>query len=85
MNTKSSAEQILFPLSKVPAGRTVRLVSVEAGEGLKSRLAAMGLLSNVSVYVMRNDFCGQLIVRVKNTKVVLGRGMSQKVLVRSIS
>jgi len=69
------------PLSEVPAGQTVRLISVDAGQGLKSRLAAMGLLTNVSIHVMRNDFCGQLIVRVKNTKVVLGRGMSQKVLV----
>jgi Fe2+ transport system protein FeoA len=41
----------------------------------------MGLLANVFVEVLRNDFHGQLIVRVKSTKVVLGRGMAQKVLV----
>jgi Fe2+ transport system protein FeoA len=69
-------------LSEVPAGQTVRLVKVDAGHGLTSRLAAMGLLANVSVEVLRNDFRGQLIVRVKNTKVVLGRGMAQKVQVR---
>jgi ferrous iron transport protein A len=69
-------------LSEIPAGQTVRLVKVDAGQGLNSRLAAMGLLANVSVEVLRNDFRGQLIVRVKNTKVVLGRGMAQKLLVK---
>lgn len=69
-------------LSEVPAGQTVRLVKINAGQGLNSRLAAMGLLANVCVEVLRNDFRGQLIVRVKNTKVVLGRGMSQKLQVQ---
>ncbi len=69
-------------LSEIPAGQTVRLVKVDAGQGLNSRLAAMGLLANVCVEVLRNDFRGQLIVRVKNTKVVLGRGMANKVQVR---
>ena len=77
----SGIEKEALPLSEVPAGKTVRLVAVHAGQGLKSRLAAMGLLANETIHVLRNDFSGQLIVRVKNTKVVLGRGMSQKVLV----
>ena len=78
---ESNAETTPFPLSEVPAGQTVRLVKIDAGQGLKNRLAAMGLLANGPIQVMRNDFRGQIIVRVKNTKVVLGRGMSHKVLV----
>ena len=78
----SNIEKEVYPLSEVPAGRTVHLAAVQAGQGLKSRLAAMGLLAHVSLRVLRNDSCGQIIVQVKNTKVVLGRGMSQKILVR---
>ena len=70
------------PLSKVEAGQTVRLVSVDAGVGLKQRLAAMGLLPNVQITVVRNWHCGRLIINVKDTKVVLGRGMAHKVMVR---
>lgn len=81
MHAESNTEKTPRLLSEVPAGQTVRLVKVSAGYGLKSRLTAMGLLANVSLHVMRNDFRGQLIVRVKNTKVVLGRGMSQKIWV----
>ena len=78
---RCNAEKKVSLLTEIPAGRTVRLVKVDAGYGLNSRLAAMGLLANVFVEVLRNDFHGQLIVRVKSTKVVLGRGMAQKVLV----
>jgi Fe2+ transport system protein FeoA len=33
----------LRPLSAVTAGETVKLVKIEAGRGLNSRLASMGL------------------------------------------
>jgi Fe2+ transport system protein FeoA len=69
------------PLNDVRAGTTVRIVEVEAGHSLKNRLASMGLLANVQIRVVRNDGAGQIIVNVKNSKVILGRGMSQKVFV----
>jgi len=70
-----------LPLNEVCAGTTVRVVEIEAGQGLKNRLAAMGLLANVQIRVVRNDGAGQIIVNVKNSKVILGRGMSHKVFV----
>jgi ferrous iron transport protein A len=70
-------------LSEAKVGQTVRLVRVQAGHGLKHRLAAMGLLSNTKIKVLRNEGRGQLIVSVKGTKVVLGRGMSEKIMVES--
>ena len=69
------------PLNEVRSGTTVRIVEVEAGHSLKNRLAAMGLLPNVQIRVVRNDGAGQIIVNVKNSKVILGRGMSHKVFV----
>lgn len=73
-----------LPLNEVRAGTTVRIVEVEAGQGLKNRLAAMGLLANVKIRVVRNDGAGQIIVNVKNSKVILGRGMSHKVFVAEV-
>ena len=70
-----------LPLNDVRAGSIVRIVEIEAGHGLKNRLAAMGLLTNVQIRVVRNDGAGQIIVNVKNSKVILGRGMSHKVFV----
>jgi len=69
------------PLDKIGAGTAVRIVTIEAGHGLKNRLAAMGLLADVQIRVVRNDGAGQIIISVKNSKVILGRGMSHKVFV----
>ena len=69
------------PLDKIGAGTAVRIVTIEAGHGLKNRLAAMGLLADVQIRVIRNDGAGQIIINVKNSKVILGRGMSHKVFV----
>jgi Fe2+ transport system protein FeoA len=68
-------------LDEIPAGQRVRITAIDAGHGLKNRLAAMGLLVNVEIRVIRNDRTGQIIINVKNSKVILGRGMSHKVSV----
>jgi Fe2+ transport system protein FeoA len=82
MTTKApQTPQDTRPLDKIPAGTTVRIVTIDAGAGLKNRLAAMGLLANGVIRVVRNDRAGQIIVQVKNSKVILGRGMSHKIFV----
>jgi Fe2+ transport system protein FeoA len=75
------AKTDIKPLDKIPAGESVRITSINAGTGLKNRLAAMGLLVDMGIRVVRNDGAGQIIVSVKKSKVILGRGMSHKVFV----
>jgi len=74
-------EKPLRPLSTVRAGETVRLTEINTGRGLNSRLASMGLLPNVQVTVVRNGHPGPLVISVKNSKMVLGRGMADKIMV----
>jgi len=69
------------PLSKVRAGETVKLAGIEAGRGLKSRLASMGLVPNVEITVVSNSRPGPFVISVKNYKVMLGRGMAHKIIV----
>ena len=69
------------PLDKIAAGTAAKIVTIDAGSSLKNRLAAMGLLADVQVRVIRNDGAGQIIINVKNSKIILGRGMSHKVFV----
>lgn len=68
-------------LDKVPAGSAVRIEHIDSGACLNNRLAAMGLLKDAVITVIRNDGAGQLIVAVKSSKIILGRGMSHKVFV----
>ncbi len=69
------------PLSTVRAGEKVKLVSVNAGHGLNSRLASMGLLPNVEITVVNNTHPGPFVISVKDSKMMLGRGMAQKIMV----
>ena len=68
-------------LSTIKAGQTVKLRSINAGQGLKSRLASMGLIRNVEITVVRNGHPGPFIVNIKGSKIMLGRGMAQKIMV----
>ena len=75
-------QQRIVALSTVQAGETVRLVSVDAGRGLNSRLASMGLLPNVRIKVVSNGHPGPFVINVRDSRMVLGRGMAHKIMVR---
>lgn len=70
-----------MPLSEIPEGKTVRVARIDAGHGLKNRLAALGILPNETLHIVRNQGAGQMIVMIKNSKVIIGRGASQKIMV----
>ena len=72
-----------MPLSMVRAGETVRLAGIEAGRGLNSRLASMGLVPNVKLKVVSNGHPGPFVINVKDSRMVLGRGMAHKIMVCS--
>jgi ferrous iron transport protein A len=72
-----------IPLSKIKSGRKVKLTGIQAGRGLNSRLAAMGLLPNVEITVVNNGHPGPFVVSVRGSRMMLGRGMADKILVRS--
>ena len=68
-------------LSEIPAGQTVKFVKVDAGQGLNSRLASMGLVPNVEIKVINNSHPGPFVINVKNSRIALGRGMANKIKV----
>ena len=70
-----------MPLSMVQPGQKVRLVTVEAGRGLKARLAEMGLVPGVELEVINHNSAGPFIVLVKQSRIILGRGMAHRIVV----
>lgn len=68
-------------LASIKNGQKVKIVSSDAGEGLRGRLAAMGLVSGVEIEVLRNALHGPLLISVKGSRIMLGRGMAQKIIV----
>jgi len=88
LETKQTAETKpiakLISLHDIKAGHAVRVASVDAGRGLKNRLAALGILVNAGLTVVRNDGAGQIIVQVRDSKIILGRGMTHKIYVTKV-
>ena len=68
-----------MPLSKVKPGERVKFVTVTGGRRLQARLAAMGMIPGVELEVICNNFQGPFIVAIRNSRVMIGRGMAQKI------
>jgi Fe2+ transport system protein FeoA len=70
-----------IPLTMARPGQRVRVTRVEGGQGLRGRLCAMGLVPGTPVEVV----CfggGPVVLSVLGGRVMLGRGMAEKVMVR---
>ena len=79
MNLEASQNENRRHLSDVPTGEMVRVEAIEGGQGVKSRLASLGMMVGVEIRVIRNDHRGPFIVEVKGSRVILGRGMIDSV------
>ena len=69
------------PLSQTDQGQVVSVTNIVAGRGLKMRLASMGLIPKTKIQVLRNGKSGPVVISVKNTRVALGRGVAEKIIV----
>jgi Fe2+ transport system protein FeoA len=70
-----------MPLTNVEPGKRVYIIGLNAGQAMQGRLAAMGLLPGVQIEVIASSAWGPIIVAVKGSRVILGHGMAQKVMV----
>ena len=69
----------MVPLSLAPIGTELRLDEIHAGRGLKQRLETFWLLPGEVVIVVNDN--GPLILSVKQTRLVIGRGVATKICV----
>jgi Fe2+ transport system protein FeoA len=83
MREQQMEQKNIKPLSAIRSGQKVRLVSIEAGRGLNSRLISMGLAPNVEITVVSNNHPGPFVISVKGARMMLGRGMAHKIMVRT--
>ena len=71
-------------LADIPAEQRVRITGVDAGCGMAGRLTAMGILPGTPVRVVANAGRGPMIIRVRSSKVALGRNMACRVSVEPL-
>ena len=72
----------MLPLAFLPEGATAVVRQVVGGRGLVRRLTELGFTPNTPV-VLYSSF-GPLVVLVRGTRVVLGRGEAMKIIVEEL-
>ena len=77
--------QPVIPLTMVQSGEKARLVAIHSGHELKRRLATMGLVPDEEFTVVNNGHPGPFVVKIKESKVIIGKGMAHKIMVTLVS
>lgn len=72
-----------MPMSFAPIGSTVEIVNILMGQTLNKKLMEMGLSTGSQIQIVKNDG-GQLILGLAGSKLALGQGMGQKIMVKAI-
>ena len=75
----------LSTLDHLSVGATAVVRDLDGGHEFSSRLAAMGLVMGAALQVMQNSGKGPMLVRVRDTRLALGRGEAQRILVERVS
>lgn len=68
-------------LSNVHSGCEVTLKAIHAGRSLRARLYSMGLIPGTRFFILHQDPCGRLMIRVRGGSFALGHGMAEKMVV----
>jgi len=74
-------ESQTLPLSAAPQGRPLSLVRVEGGHGFRRRLAELGMTPGTPIKVLRNELNSPLVVELRGSRLMLGRGVADRILV----
>ena len=72
-----------IPLNAIGIGKCAEVNSLQGGEIMCKKLMEMGMNTGSIIQMVKNDV-GALIVKVGETRLVLGRGMAQKVIVKEV-
>ena len=72
-----------IPLNAIGSGKCAKVNSLEGGEIMCKKLMEMGMNTGSLIQMVKND-AGALIVKIGETRLVLGRGMAQKVIVNEV-
>jgi len=71
-------------LAMICPGSSVRLVSILGGRCIRKRLADLGMNTGDILSVVQSDPCGPMILKVKESRLAIGRGVAHRILVESL-
>lgn len=68
-------------LNMAHQNQEVRIVAIHGGFRMKQRLADLGLNQGITIRVLNDSGHGALILAVKDSRLAIGRGMANKIVV----
>lgn len=74
--------QSTLPLAIVSIGQKVRLDSIRGGDHVIHRLTSLGFTPGAEINVLQNYGHGPLIVKIRGSRIAIGRGEAQKIIVQ---
>ncbi len=73
---------ILVFLHKAKPGEKLIVKEFEAGKNMQLRISSMGLRIGDLIEIVSNGFGGQVVIAIGENRLVLGRGMAEKIRVK---
>ncbi len=71
-----------IPLTELTRDQEGAVVELRGGSSLVSRLATLGFTPGARLTMVQNYGHGPLIVRVRDTRIALGRGEAAKIVIQ---
>ena len=73
---------ILVPLHKAKQGEKLIIKDFQAGKSMQLRISSMGLKTGDLIEVVSSGFGGQVVVAIGDNRLILGKGMAEKIRVQ---
>jgi ferrous iron transport protein A len=83
--TSTSMHRNGVSLSELQKGEVARIARMRGGHQFLSRLASLGFTPGAHLAIVQNFGHGPIIVRLRDTRVALGRGEAKKILVERLT
>jgi len=78
-------KQNYMNLGTVRGGESAQIINMQGGHHFLSRLASLGFTPGARLRMVQNYGRGPLIVSLRDTRVALGRGEAEKILVEPVA
>ena len=72
----------IYSMAGAVSGKKYKIMKIDGGCRLNSRLCAMGFIPGEVFYVSGASRGGPLCVLIKGTKFAIGRGMAERIQIR---
>ena len=69
-------------LSEIEPGKTVKIVGIDGGKGIRQKLLGLGIIPGVPVTVIQKGHHSPVVLSILSNQIMLGYGMASKVRVK---